>query len=531
MNAFRLSELLTLRDSRLFWVVLLLSTLPLWLTPYLPFVDVPQHAAQVASLHELLRGNPVFTSNFWINWFTPYVVGYLLLFIVSSVLPIVAATKVVLAASIVAIPLMTGLLLREMGADERLKWLAIPASYSVALYWGFFEYVVATPVALAFLVLTIRFERRPTLRYGLGIGAFGIMLFFCHVVALGFASLLCLTYLAAKNWRSPRRLIACCLPYAAPLPIMAVWMTRILATDSAVANAPTTFGTVHGRLLNLFEQLAGLDAYAFGLGLLIVVAVLFLPVVAGYRVSRAPERWLLFVVGLAVYFSFPEFAQNTAFLYQRLAVFLIPLWLVVWESPSKPSRYLFGTVTLVVLAAWLGVNTERFTGFGHDAQAFESVLAQASPGRRLAGMLVCNASRYFSNPVYLHFAAWYQAQSAGVADISFATTHPSVVRYSDMSAPRLSDRESWLPFEFSWSKDGGDTYDYYLVCSHSNVSEQLFKDHVRSVGLVAHQGEWWLYQNNARSLHEVSVAAQPRPCPQCEEASAEPTSRPFPQHE
>ena len=40
-----------LEDQRLFGAALLISVVPLWLTPFLPFVDLPQHAALVAGLH------------------------------------------------------------------------------------------------------------------------------------------------------------------------------------------------------------------------------------------------------------------------------------------------------------------------------------------------------------------------------------------------------------------------------------------------------------------------------------------------
>ena len=42
--------------SVVFYSVLALSTLPLWLTTYLPMVDLPQHAAQITALREYLDG-------------------------------------------------------------------------------------------------------------------------------------------------------------------------------------------------------------------------------------------------------------------------------------------------------------------------------------------------------------------------------------------------------------------------------------------------------------------------------------------
>src|SRR5689334_14640825 len=102
-----LNELLILRSNVAFFAALLLAVVPLWLTDYLPLVDLPQHAAQIATLRELLRGNPLFTGEFTINWFTPYLTGYALLFLASSVLPMLAATKVVLSLAVIGVPWMT----------------------------------------------------------------------------------------------------------------------------------------------------------------------------------------------------------------------------------------------------------------------------------------------------------------------------------------------------------------------------------------------------------------------------------------
>ena len=112
----------------------------------------------------------------------------------------------------------------------------------------------------------------------------------------------------------------------------------------------------------------------------------------------------------------------------------------------------------------------------------------------MAGMMVCNASAGFANPVYLHFAAWYQAESRGISDISFAITHPSLIRYRDMKAPRIGEHIAWRPLAFAWDRDGGASYDYFIVCARGDVSALIFKDHVGSVELVAHEAPWWLYR-------------------------------------
>ena len=496
MNTAKWNNLL--QDERLFGAALLISVVPLWLTPFLPFVDLPQHVALVAGIHELFRGNPLFVADFEINWFTPYLAGYFLLFVLSSVMPIIIASKLALSMAIIAFPWITGILLREIGADQRLKWLAIPSGYSFAVYWGFFTYALAIPLAIGLLVLTVRFERAPTTRKAIGVALYAVALFFCHAIALGCASFLSLAYIGAKRWRSPKDLILCYLPYTAPLPVIALWTFRVFEAEASVQDSPILFGTVRERLTTLFLQFAGLDAAAFGVALLIVVIVLFLPLLLGCRLTKRPERWLLFAAGVGLYAVFPTYAQATAFLYQRIAVFVIPVWLVLWEPPERENR-LFVPAVLVMLVAWWSVNTVRFRDFGRDTELFSEVLAEVPAGGHLAGMLLCNASPHFSNPVYLHYASWYQAVAGGVTDNSFALVYLSPIRYKDMARPRVGDTLAWYPQDFSWARDGGDLYDYYLVCSGVDAAEAIFKEQVAAVDLIAQNGPWWLYEKVADS--------------------------------
>jgi len=470
-----------------------LSVVPLWIPDILPLVDVPQHAAQAASLRQILAGNPVFAADFEVNWFTPFLGGSVLLLLVSLVMPILPATKLVLSAAVISLPLVTGALLKDLGGDERLKWLAIPGAYSFAVYWGDLAYVVAVPIALGLLPVTIRYERHPTAGRMTGVAIYSTGLFFCHVVALAFGALISLAFLAGKNLHEPRRLARCAIPYAAPLPLIALWALTASATDATV-QSPIVLGSMRERLGVLFMQFSGLDGFAFGVGLIEVTAIVLLPFVAGYRVSTKPERWMPLAVGGLFYLACPSVVYGTSFLFQRFAVFLIPLWLMVWQSPVRPSR-VFPVAVVAVVAAWFWVNAQRFAGFSEESQPLVSVMREAEGGGRMAGMLLCNGSEYFVNPVYLHVVAWYQAEFNGISDMSFAMLPASLVRYRDMKAPRLGEQHAWTPSSFEWDRDGGAGYDYFLVCAGGNAARLLFKDHTDSVDLVAHEAEWWLYRN------------------------------------
>lgn len=330
-----------------------------------------------------------------------------------------------------------------------------------------------------------------------------IALFFCHVIALGFGSLVALSYLFARNLRNPLRFLKCAIPYTAPIPLIVIWLSSVYRTEATVQETTIIFGPVARRLIVLFEQIAGLDGSAFFVNLLVAATVLIAPFALGYRVSPRIERWFPLLTGFLVYMAFPYYMQSTAYLYQRLAVFLVPLWLIAWDKPKRESHAWLAACVLLSLGTWLAFNMNRFIEFAEESSSYSKVLSRAEPGHRMAGMLFCNRSASFRYPVYLHFHAWYQAKSAGISDNSFAMTHPSMVRYRDLDAPRIGDRLAWVPAAFEWSQHGGPSYDYFLVCAQGDVSKLLFKEKVDSVELIAYEHPWWLYQSTERNPDQI----------------------------
>src|SRR5690606_13941411 len=147
-----------------------LATTPVWMVTFPPMVDLPQHAAQVALLSEV--GNPDFPlgSLFELNWFTPYLLGYLLIHALTLLIGLVPAVKTVVALALAALPLTTALLLRETGADTRWALLVIPTLYGFTYQWGLLNFLVAAPVGLVFLAIAIRHSRHPTRRTALALG-------------------------------------------------------------------------------------------------------------------------------------------------------------------------------------------------------------------------------------------------------------------------------------------------------------------------------------------------------------------------
>lgn len=498
-----LAAALALNNDRTFAAAVLLSIVPLWLGQHIPMVDMAQHAAQVTAMREMWAGNSTFTALFEFNWFTPCLLGYMLLYVVSLTVPIAVATQIVVSLAVGSVPWLTRALLREAGADERWKWLAIPGSFGFAFYWGFFSFMVATPVALLFLIHAIRFARAPTLRTAPLVAAFSIFLFFCHVIALCYASLAALAYVAGLHRHNLRQLALRMLPFAAPLPLMVAWVV-IAYTTQAAAKAPMSFsGGPLDRLYLLMLQPSGLDVFFPFFTVPAMAAVTLLPALCGSNFSRRAERWLPFAAAFVAFMAIPGYVLGVGYLYHPFGIFLTPLWLLAWDAPQRrmllPERgQLMQLFALPVVIVFIGINLVRFGSFARESAPFDAVMASAEPNRRIASLVYRDASRWFGPPMYLRYAAWYASTQRGIVDFTFANYYWEPVRYRHEAGARITESVGWEPRDFRWKDHGGDRYDYFVVKSISDMSAELFQQKRAAISLIAHQGEWWLYRNNER---------------------------------
>jgi hypothetical protein len=481
-------------DNRvLIGLALFLSVLPLWQTRYLPFVDVAQHAAQVTALRAVADGQPAFVELFEINWLTPYWLGYLLLFLLSLVVPILVAVKLLLSLVIVSTALCCGLLLRAVGSDERFIWLAVPSSYSFALYWGMVNFVVAVPFGLLFLVLTVHFNRHASLTSGLLVALASLALFFCHVMVVGLTSVIAIAYLVGANHRNAKALALRCIPYLTPLPLIVIWW-KVWGTNEATQH-PIDFGYGLDRLTILFSHLSGFDYWHSPIALITAGAVISSPFVLKARFDRRPQRWLPFLAGLITCLAFPSSLSGIALLGERLGAFLCPLWLTMWNGPLRSSSR-WRWLPLIALLLWTSANVVRFDWFNAETRGLDRVLSVAQPEKRMLSMPVQNRRRHFARPAYLHLPLWYQATRSGVVDFNAASFPNVVVRYRSHERPSIPQGFEWQPSTFRWEEHRGDRYDYFLVCSDRDLSEELFKDRRGLVTLRARNGWWWLYEKS-----------------------------------
>lgn len=536
---------LSFENNTLFYVALALLIAPVWLSTYPPMVDLPQHAAQVAALGEMFSGNPFYESKFQLNWFTPYLFAYLVTYVFSLIFPVTVALKLVISLAAISTPIIAGQFSDKIGGQLNWRWLILPTSYGFFFYYGFFSFAVAIPLGLFFLILTVRFERSPTVINGIIIAGFALFLFFCHVLVLCFSSLLALTWLFVANIRRPVTFILRCLPYTAPLPLIAFWLWQTRAAQKEVyarieefaaqVGAPSTepvvtpvVDVVSSGILNitqqgenirfvlniggqqlkmvldashydlslkfsmLFEQIAGIEWLIPSL--LLGLLLLGYPLLSGARLNRDLKPWALLTVGLSFFMLCPSYIFGTFRVYERFGWFFMPLWTVVWQrSPDKAAREkLWQTIVIIGLFIWLFGNIGRTYIYERDSQDFRQLLSEMKAEKTVLTVIDDGYHAYFKYDVYHAYSMWYQAEKQGVVDFNYAWFFPQIVRYKMESAPS-SGFGGNLSSSFDWQTYAPENYDYLLVRAQTDLRNSIFKENRNKLTLGGQHGTWWLY--------------------------------------
>lgn len=529
---------LAVSSSRRDWLILLaasiLATIPVWIPTFPPMTDLPQHGAQIALLREMLHPQQfAFAGDFDINWFTPYLFGYMLAYVMVPLIGIVAAIKTVVSLALVALPMSTALIMRETGTDRRWALLAIPAMYGFSYHWGFLNFLVAAPIGLVFVWLTLRQARQATTGGAITLAITVVVLFFCHALICLFFGFIAGCILLASG-TSIRNAIARVLPLTAVIPVVIFWMLRTKAKQKIVIwpdewdlNWVTTTSTYYteiaqwttpdgwgwGRTAGIFPRLLG--AMPGTLSTLVGLALVSLPFAAGQRVSRRLTRWIPFIVCLLVILFAPGFFFGTDFIYQRFTVFALPLFLILLESrtPRETPRWAWLAAGALV-ASWIGIVSMNAVNYEAEAAGFDQILARMEPGQRALGFAFERDSAGTISPPFLHFGAWYSAVKRGVVDPSGAATMAIPVFYRPEKRPVARPFSfEWIPGLFDWPLFHGERYRYFIAKAPIDYGPWMFRNATCNTRLLLHVNHWWLYEKEPLCTATTPPGPAPAPAP------------------
>lgn len=494
------SETLTSTDTRWwqisFAVCCALLVAPLWVTDLLPLVDLPQHAAQLAIAHRWSDPGFDYAQYFELNWLANSLAPYALTYAFAVVAPIEVALKIALCIALLGIPIATWRLLVATGGNRWWVFAAFPIAHGYAFAWGFLSFVLAAPVGLWLILVALRFQSAPSRKRALALAALCYLLFASHVFVLAYAGLaaLLIIVLGAPTWRA--KLLGA-LALAAVVPLASGWwlLTRLLTADSTPQTAPTILDLGTIRFKNALSYMSGAQDVTLTT-MLPAVLFLALPFAIGARACRAPWRWAPLGCALLFHLLLPLNVFDTAFIYPRFTLFIIPGLLIALE-PTQERRRL-RPLPVAVAGLWLALLIGRYYAFGAESRGVAQLIEQIPPNTRLLSLIDNPRSEVVPWSPYLHVGCWHQVRHGGISDFSFAEFFPNRFRYRRNMDPPLPYNVEWIPQNFRWPLHGGALYDYFLIRQSPGARWSPFVGATTQIVLVARVGEWRLYRQTAR---------------------------------
>jgi hypothetical protein len=485
-------------------VIGLIAVLPIWLPTYPAMCDAPQHAAQTVLYSQF--GHPDFAFNNLLYRHTriPNLLCYVLLLLLKPLVGVVAACKLVTSAALFLFLLACGKLLQEFQSDPRLALLVIPAFYGHAFEWGFIGFLATAPLGIALVIFSLRYYRRPSLRRGVLLALWFMVVFLCH--AMTAASMAALAaFCALANLSSWRQLAVRWLPLVTTAGMAGLWWLH------SIKNNPLTHEANEWRLSwyrfpDLFTNITGWPVAATAapalLALLVPVALL-----SGLRRQARYLLPLLFCMLLAL--LGPHKLFGVASLYERCALFVLPccaLALKPLNAGGRKRARLAVTWMVLFALAWTAQTAWRMQVFDRETRGFSALLPQMEPGQRVLSLNFERRSEVFDAEVFLHIPAWYSALKNGMVDPSFACGNVDLVLYRPEAVPKVHIASfEFHPESFDWQRHNAAIYRYFVVHSKQDNGEKLFAAAGGAVVLRARADDWWLYENTA----PLSAVANP----------------------
>jgi hypothetical protein len=465
---------------------------PLWVTDLLPLADAPQHAALLAiGVHWPDQGFP-YSRYFEVNWIAnslaPYAVSYLL----AQAFSALVALKLVLTIALLGIPLATTRLVKTVNGDPWWVFTSFPVAYGYAFIWGFVPFVLAVPLGLLLVDTAIRFRNAPKGSTALGLVALVYLLFACHVLVLAYAGLVSTIIIWSAASKRARLIGSAALASVVPL-IVSWWVaTKILTPDTTPTSAPLRLAYGLGRVPELFGFMVGAQDITYS-SVVCGQLVMALPFLIGARPSKAWWRYAPIGVAIALHFVVPLNVLDTAFVYPRFTIFVVPGLLAALDAGPRRRPTACAAAVLLALVL-LALITTRFHAFGQEASGPAALLQRLEPNKRLLALIADPRSRVVPGYPYLNFGNWYPVFRGGIADFSFAEFFPNRFRYRHGMDPPLPYNVEWFPQLFVWSEHGGALYDYFLVQGDFDP----FKGATTRIELVATHGSWAVYRQFPR---------------------------------
>lgn len=535
-------------ERTLFWLayatLLPLYLLPLFVTRFLPGLDLPLHLSLIDAVAKSdLPGTPqqaLYEANVAPSGYFAY---YALLFLLGKVCSLQLAHRLIICVMIAALPLFCARLLRVLGSASFPSLLAFPLAYNMPLHYGFVSFACSIPILVGFVaqvILVLRSERAVSKDSAL-LSVLGLCLYLSHVQTYGLALLivLLLSCVPGQRWTARLASLFAILP---SLIALYIWQSKgIFSADAAHATSPghskglwyTVQAFWHARItelggpLQLLHDLAKRlflfqvhllrgfmdvsDQVMSNVFLIALAVIIFVGHFVGSK--QRPESfgttssWLLRAIppllGLGAYLGLPHHIAEFQTIYPRFAILSAVLSFSLIPSSLRlvPRVWLYRLFALSVIPSLLYalLLTLQFHRYGRELTDFATVLDATPAGGKSVGLVFGGgSSRVLSSGAQLvNLPAYYPIERRSphsMVAITFCGAPGSLCRKKS-DAVRIPSLNPFHP-EQAQIPEVVTYFDYFITYA-APPAERLFGTQASALAPLARAGQWTVYRKKS----------------------------------
>lgn len=473
---------------------------------YLPMNDLPQLAAQVSTLNDLIKGESPWVNLVEYNWFTPYLTCYILWLVLYQCFDIVLSSRILVAFTFFLFAYAFSRLRSSYQAEKIVDWIVIPSFFSFAYYYGFITFLLAIPLGILYFLSFKRWLLFTSNKNFLILLGLGVLTFFSHILSFLFFVLLSFIHLLFMRGKLSYK-------YISPFLIFSILLGVYLSFPDKLGNQYSYGENKWNSLLTKSIELLSTSFTLFTYTPLIYFSIssifLVLPFFMGYRLSRTTERYIPLFVFLICWLSLPLLFNNIYFIYNRYSLIFFGFYYLIFEKIGVADRknliLSFKVLFSFLIGFLLLKNQLNVLAMNQETKSFSKFIAQLPESKRVASLPFNNSSkRIDSYYTFVHFPLWYQAQKKGWVDYNFAWASPQIVRFKPNATPELGPGSEWDLSSFLHLQD----CNYYdlLIVRHPDklwVDNFISKAHCgASFKYAYNEGEWIAYYNVSESTQE-----------------------------
>ncbi|MES2206978.1 MAG: hypothetical protein V4525_09315 [Pseudomonadota bacterium] len=478
------------QPKKLFIIGCLLSIVPIWLVDYLPMIDLPEHAAQIATLKRLLLNKEYYSAYYDIVPLTPYWFAYLLTVIFSFFMPLTMALKCVISLAVALTSWSAASLRNLVSQDDSLDWIFLPIGYGFAFQWGFLTFMLSIPIAFLAFKYFLNYLFEPTPKKKIYCAILALILFFAHSITyiVIIFIVIMIEILTTKNFIKSIKLL---FPLFSPLLIIIKWFFYLTDTWSYEI---FFWGARNGINYEDFFALIG-AYYSKILGIIFTLVIFVFPLclrakyIFGWQITPFIITSLLVLMG-------PTIVLDTRFFSERLSVLLIPFFVFFIhfdESDNKFSYKIRHLVSFFIAITLLIITGHKIYSFKKETLLIHRIIDKLEPNKKLYKFIDCTPDIAFHPCTFIHIGGWYRAEKDGISDDSFARYPSLVVTYKKRNLRQL-DWKADLSYENYQKGKYLNYYDYYLFNGNHNKVNTIIKNNSIKANLIYKENDWWIFR-------------------------------------